>query len=433
MLNVVTRCMKNTMPQVRYRLKDQEATLLYRVYIAGHGSVKDERHAACIIDKIHQQQLWLQCSCQHEDAPLFAPVLMQGNYHLRSLSKRGTHTDNCRFKRLYEGKASHFSSENLLDLTQPFNLHRCARDTANPVTTHGQDRSMAKPSTRQPKLATILYTMLSDTALNSYQAKDKTRSLTEHYQRAKQWLSERELTRGFLAAPLVFTFPNMAQIASTLRQQAKAWPKGKTRPYALCLTTLDEINDQTAIFRFKKNQTMTLDIAGSLRFWSARRGECSAPYLALFTITDTAERPGYMQWMNGYVVPVLSKQQLLLVESDYERRVLKALIGWHAWWQSRGLDVVIEKPLLPIPVSQGESCRPDFLLRTPQQTVVLEVMGSNESEYQARKQRTHALMADLGAVVEFDATTSDFDAQLNTCLKHCSHMLLQQVRQAGKT
>ena len=125
-------------------------------------------------------------------------------------------------------------------------------------------------------------------------------------------------------------------------------------------------------------------------------------------------------------MPVFSKYALIPVDSDFERQVLKTIKQWSRWWiQDKQLQVEVIKPIFDIPVDiAGEVhyCKPDFLIVTPNQRIVFEVMGSHEESYIERKKRTTSIMAKLGKIIEFDA----LQAEIENCWQ--SH-LDQKIRQ----
>jgi len=124
------------------------------------------------------------------------------------------------------------------------------------------------------------------------------------------------------------------------------------------------------------------------------------------------------------------------VDSRYERNVLTTLRKWLSWWSDRNLNVTIEKPLVDIEGFNPEthepfSIKPDFILRTNYGAVVLEVMGSHESDYISRKSRLLRDMQCIGPVISFDALEAEkngmWNEHLKEALRGCSRELFSQA------
>jgi hypothetical protein len=114
------------------------------------------------------------------------------------------------------------------------------------------------------------------------------------------------------------------------------------------------------------------------------------------------------------------------IQSNYERLVLRKLIHVQKHIAAKNIFVEIIKPLfdLPIPSDKKENelfCRPDFLLKTSDKTLVIEVMGSDENTYIERKTGTHALMRLIGSLITFDANEAQkqniWEEKLNIMVK----------------
>jgi hypothetical protein len=176
------------------------------------------------------------------------------------------------------------------------------------------------------------------------------------------------------------------------------------------VVTADEIEEESNSMLCKvKCEIKKIAFSGILKKLSGRIGQVSAPYLVIFTITD-AVNDGFFQPMNVFVVPVYSKSLLVPVDSSYERKVFSKLLQALPYWKKCGAEVRIKKPLFDTVVhtQEGEkSIRPDFLISANGTKIILEVSGSHEVEYLERKKRTHALMAEFGTLINFDACEAE--------------------------
>ena len=224
---------------------------------------------------------------------------------------------------------------------------------------------------------------------------------------------------------------DIEQIVTKLKEREHYWPKG-SRPYSLCVAIVDSIEAKTLRFAYK-TKSIEVKLEGQLNKSSGRLGERSAPFLVIFTVTDTNDERGVYRPYNGFYVPVYSKSNLIPVDSSYERRVLQEIESWLPWWtKTKGLKVKITKPLFDIKeFCDGElqSSKPDFLIETPGEKIIFEVMGSHEPEYVERKKRTVGYMEAIGEVIEFDALAADiagtWDAKLAEKIKKLSALIFR--------
>jgi hypothetical protein len=130
-----------------------------------------------------------------------------------------------------------------------------------------------------------------------------------------------------------------------------------------------------------------------------------APYLAACLLgRPAATQP--VTVLRAYAHPCVSARNLMLVDSNSERRTLDQLLRLQRWLRDK-LDIrlEVEKPLFDIlEEASGETgqvrepCIPDFILHAARvrpggaATVAIETMGYADDIYRARKARTQCLM-----------------------------------------
>lgn len=97
--------------------------------------------------------------------------------------------------------------------------------------------------------------------------------------------------------------------------------------------------------------------------------------------------------------PCLGDDEWFPVDSEYERKTLRALIRFKRAHPELGIQK-ISKPLFDQPVGTSGTtyCKPDFVITfkrngdAKEKTVAIETMGFADANYEARKSRTHPLM-----------------------------------------
>jgi predicted nuclease of restriction endonuclease-like RecB superfamily len=125
--------------------------------------------------------------------------------------------------------------------------------------------------------------------------------------------------------------------------------------------------------------------------------------------------------MKAYVHPCASLRDLMLMDSNYERRTFAELKRLQQFLANKqGIRVVIEKPMLDVrgdedlvdpAIEAGEPCIPDFVLQTEAApaggaaVVVVETMGFAGENYRARKAITHRT---IKATLRAPLVTHDF-------------------------
>lgn len=422
-MQVIKKCQRDKPSIVIRHLNTAEVDALYWVFVKNSGKEAQRRQVTILAEYIRDHEGWLQCNClpQEGSALMTIGLSQRNNYYLQHINARGRHHPDCRFKEhptqnIATSAGQHQYKDNAI-------LHLHQRSTINTSSDHKPSNNpSSSASQRTSGLSRFLYSLIEKQHLNHLPLPDSS-NIAEQYHKLKSATSSYLFAKGVPAQPFVFTYPNLPQIAEKLKASLSQW-KGN-RAYAVCIAVADNIDDKTLVFTFK-DKTITVTLEGLLKQSSGRLGKKSKPYLAAFTITDTEDKQGYFRPLNGFYVPVFSKYALIPVDSDFERQVLKTIKQWSRWWiQDKQLQVEVIKPIFDIPVDiAGEVhyCKPDFLIVTPNQRIVFEVMGSHEESYIERKKRTTSIMAKLGKIIEFDA----LQAEIENCWQ--SH-LDQKIRQ----
>jgi hypothetical protein len=96
----------------------------------------------------------------------------------------------------------------------------------------------------------------------------------------------------------------------------------------------------------------------------------------------------------AYLHPVLNEHHWMLVDSQYEREAMAAIISACDALKRKDIECQVHKPIH----DWGQTnARPDFVVvgkcKGRQHTVIVETMGTDDPEYTARKRNTVAKLA----------------------------------------
>ena len=367
---------------------------------------------------------WIACDCESNNGsnpPAMATICQRDSgLYLRRVIGYGEHAHTCMFHRK---RSAENSSKNLRPAHKAnalFGLYKQSRT---------RNISAAKPDTRTkpkatagvqvPRLGRNLFRLL-ETARLTYLTADLP-DIREQYQSLKNATKGIQIADGIPLNDFFFTFPNQVKYAGVkLRQTQARWPRNCS-PHAFVFVVADEIRNMVLLCGQGERQT-EIRLKHSLHKLSGRLGALSAPYGVLLTVAEYKDS-GWFVPIDAFAAPIYSKQLLVPVDSSYERIVLNTLLSVAKSLRKRKVELMIEKPVFDIRISKESYCRPDFILRGNGRTIVLEVGGSHEPEYLARKAETHKIMARIGPVINLDA----YEADVKSTWKEALSRLARQI------
>jgi hypothetical protein len=392
-----------------------------------------------------EKHCWVQCNCRDaladaDEKPIMAlRRLPSGLIIFVQLPGSPTHDPVCPFFKLMKYK----QYENGQRLHQAkkrtdFSFHRHAIERSDEDDENKDDEPSPGKSSQPglPGLQRFLYNLAHEagTHVFTHKTKLKEAAYLYRYQKAAETFT---INRLFRLSDFLYQHINRRNAALfRLKASEPYWVKS-ARPHCIFLLPIDELvteGNQTVLRRYRYpdipqenkadpvSMTPTVedlalpadcDLVTPGRVITNRRN----PALAVLTFTDVSETDTpYYAPAKAVVVPVVSKDHLLIVESNYERVVAQCLRRYQRFLARRAkvqFFVTITKPLedLRTPISE-QRCRPDFILAINNRKVILEVMGSHDDEYLDRKRRTVPLMEELAPVYEFDARAAEADGEL---------------------
>ena len=342
------------------------------------------------------------------------------------------------------------------DVNCVFRLREASQDTSrylfNPLT-HGRQGAASGERDRRrepggrggrsvPTVARNLKRLIREARLHTLAG-------AERFPSPADWLAElARAAAAFSVAPnvpaseVLFTDPaswRSGEFRERLDARAQKWPKGSPPCGFLCWVAHDvedhEINGKS---RGAGHVRVTSRVASPLVYDKRVVG----PYLFLGALEQSADRSGWECCM-AYAMPIAAPELPIPVESDYERQAVLSLPQLVRDLRSDTkleealggvVGVELQKPLFETRVREG-LCRPDVLLtvarpggpapRVPDEPFddgdkvryVIEVMGSDDAQYERKKEKTHRRMKRLGRVIrlegrQFGSAHSGLERQL---------------------
>lgn len=393
-----------------YKLDEGLKKLISDVYIKK--KVISERQKEYVNEKLFQikeKDQWLLCDCKKSDIPVMSIGMKGDQLYIIHMNKRGEHEEWCEFKeKEYKERKKRLRKK--IAQGSYFHLHRNHSKEREEEENDNPKESNSKNQKYYSKLAKVLYTLITEAKINILSKNKK--NINDQYYEIKKAAEKFKLEKGIDVNEYLWTHPKQINYSYVRLKEAKRyWPKN-SRPYGVFIVIADQFTPGSFIAKIKDEEFL-IKLEGVFKRSSGRVTINSGPFLVIFTVTDKAKKRGFYMPYNGFIVPVLSKADLFIVDSNYERRVANKLKSEIFNWEKIGMDVKIVKPLFDIITQSGEKVRPDFIIQANNKNVILEVQGSNESEYRIRKERVKKKMKELGSVVEFDAVKEEINNTWN--------------------
>jgi hypothetical protein len=380
----------------------------------GRFAAADARPAGAEIVQRFQHKgpgYWFACDCLdgvEERPPVLIPVL-------ESFIRRHfdppwpPHAENCDFFREpAEQKA--ISKSYGPPSSGPLHLVRKYGDAEGAALEREVFRSYAW---RREGLATMLRLLQIKSGLNRLASASSRPKLGGQYRLLRGASTEIEIDDKLPLSRFLCTYAPalpefMAKVGAAPPRQFK-----NSRPHGIFLAVINGVADGRLLI----SEELTVPVRGRISVFGERDGHrqesaaersARAPYLAACLVArPKADDPVCL--MKAYVHPCASVRDLMLVDSNYERRTLAELKRLQQFLSYRqDIRMMIEKPMFDIhneedfddpAITAREPCIPDFILRADtvpdggEAVVVVETMGFASETYRSRKAVTHQLMA----------------------------------------
>lgn len=294
--------------------------------------------------KVRSANQWLACDCRQDALPVLN-VSLNGNtgtLFLRNNPDTPEHTPGCPFSK-DERETGASAEDNTppaawLAPDAPLRLLGDYRraidgDTAAGPRDPGERRE-------QQRLLSLLLTWIEASGLNVYAThlkKDLTAQFAELRGVAGRYpLLERVPASNYLETRL--DMKHMMMLKARLRE---ATVFGNHRRHGLLLDCVDQVKGRKL---FNNRSEDGFDFQGHHHYWGGNRA--SGPLLALALYSPATAGSHFYELIHVASVPLLSRGHLFPVYRDEEREPLKALVSLIDWMASKGVKVLMRRPVI---------------------------------------------------------------------------------------
>ena len=403
---------------VKSSLSAQEQTLLVDYFILEGVLTHDEKKQVVkLCQAIHERDCWVQCDCiTGEEKPVFRfNRAVSGKLYLHHITSRKSHAPECVFKEVHYSKSTHPGSNNKPNIKKltPLNLLPKKAFDLLPKSAPKSNSERSPSVKRQHSLGYALNRLLDEAGVNVI---CPTKTLMP-FKAIEEAASRIEFLSKKMLSGYLYLNPKMVvRAAYALRDDKSAWPEERSR-HCLFLIKARKFDATTIDSILPDGSIQQITISNRIYCSSGRLGERSGPFLALILITNSVDKPSFYEPVKAFIQPCYSEKSFIPVDSYYEREVLRRLFAIQFEYSKQNKTLKIIKPLFDIPVHQGRPeetfVLPDFIIHSPSKKLIIEVNGSHEEDYVARKKRMHDSMEALGPVFSIDAVGAEKNNQLN--------------------
>ena len=290
---------------------------------------------------------WFHCDCEESGGrpPALIPVLES---YLRRHTDPGWphHADGCDFQRDPDEQRAITKSY----ARPPSGPLRLLRGFPSDDDTYEPSAPMPRCySRRREALATLLMQLIEPAGLNRVPADGTGPDLGEQYRRLRAAAHAFELVQGLPVAAYLCTYPPALPVFFDRIATAPAARFPRTRPHGIFLAIATGVGHGELVLGPNEN----LPVRGRISVFGERDGHgrdrpadraARAPYLAICLVgRPSAGEP--VTILRAYAHPCVSARNLMLVDSNLERRTFDELRRLQGWLRlNKGIRVEIEKP-----------------------------------------------------------------------------------------
>ncbi|MBC3455689.1 hypothetical protein MXB02_12015 [Pseudomonas mosselii] len=294
--------------------------------------------------KVRSANQWLACDCRQDALPVLN-VSLNGNtgtLFLRNNPDTPEHTPGCPFSK-DERETGASAEDNTppaawLAPDAPLRLLGDYRRASDGETTAGP----RDPGERreQQRLLSLLLTWIEASGLNVYATHLK-KDLTAQFAELRGVASRYPLLERVPASNYLETRLDMKHMMMLKARLREATVFGNHRRHGLLLDCVDQIKGRKL---FNNRSEDGFDFQGHHHYWGGNRA--SGPLLALALYSPATAGSHFYELIHVASVPVLSRAHLFPVYRDEEREPLKALVSLIDWMASKGVKVLMRRPVI---------------------------------------------------------------------------------------
>ncbi|MCW2271639.1 hypothetical protein D3C77_05550 [compost metagenome] len=328
------------------------------------GSLEGPRllQANQLLLKVRAAGHWLACDCLPQAMPILNVNLNSntGTLFLKNNPGTAEHDPDCVFIK-DEREAGRAEDVDSLPATwlPPDTPLRLIGEFSRATAGTGQEGSGGEKREQQ-RLLSLLLTLIEASGLNVYAThlkKDLTSQFAELRNVASRYpLIERVPASNYLETRL--DMKHMMMLKARLRDSSAF---GNHRRYGLMLDCVNQIKTRKV---YNERSEDGFDFQGHHLLWGGSK--TPGPLLALAIYSPATAGSHFYELIHVASVPVLSRGQFFPVYRDEEREPLKMLVSLIDWMASKGVRVIMRRPVIG---SQGM----DTLVLSADQDRVLSI------------------------------------------------------------
>lgn len=294
--------------------------------------------------KVRSANQWLACDCRKDALPVLNIALNgdTGRLVLRNNPDTPEHTPGCPFSK-DEREAEQSRQESTpppawLAPDTPLGLigdfrKASEQGPAGPVNEAAERRA-------QQHLLSLLLTWIEISGLNVYASHLK-KDLTAQFAELRSVASRYPLLERVPASNYLETRLDMKHMMMLKARLREATVFGNHRRHGLLLDCVDQVKGRKL---FNARSEDGFDFQGHHLYWGGNR--TSGPLLALALYSPATAGSNFYELIHVASVPVLSRAHLFPVYRDEEREPLKALVSLIDWMASKGVKVLMRRPVI---------------------------------------------------------------------------------------
>lgn len=293
---------------------------------------------------IRGQGQWLACDCQAGALPVMNVTLNSstGTLFLKNNPGTAEHAADCPFiKDEREHGASAERDEPpaaWLAPDVPLKLMGEFRPAAAAV--EGNAAGAASTRKEQHRLLSLLVTLIEASGLNVYATHLK-KDLTQQFAELRSVAARYPLVERVPASNYLETRIDMKHMMMLKGRLKDSTAFGSQRRYGLLLDCVNEVRTRKV---FTGTGDRGFDFQGHHWLWGGER--TAGPLLALALYSPTTAGSQFYEMIHVATVPVLSRGQLFPVLREEEREPLKMLVSLIDWMASKGVNVIMRRPVI---------------------------------------------------------------------------------------
>ena len=385
---------------------------------------------------LRRNGLRIRCDCRPEGPEFVARRLGQRRYTTSNLPNADVqHAEDCVFRR-GRVRAGAWMPGGNADLLNPFARHERREDAPDP---DAAPRTYWRPpgvsTGERPKTMLHVARKLLQTArLNTLAMADRHPEPADWLERIAGAARTLYVPPRIPASRFLFTDPESwrsGAVGRYLDAAGSNWPQVE-RPFAFLCWPADRVEGSEVFWT--KPEEGRIEASDRVVSPSIGRNPVQGPYLFLGAVARSEDGTRW-ECAKACAQPIAAQDCPVPVDSGYERGAVGALRALvRALRDSSELKkalggavrVALEKPLTAFEVAGGP-CLPDFLLTVTRPGAyghlpggpgdprhrgrydprdrarfIVEVMGFDDPQYEARKERTHARMTRIGPVLRME-------------------------------